>query len=56
MRGTLRSLLISALLVASLVTSGHAQDYPSKPITITLVLAAGTGLDVVARTWGEQLV
>ena len=55
MRGTLPRLLISALLAAPLVTPAHAQDYPSKPITITLVLAAGTGLDVVARTWGEQL-
>ena len=34
---------------------GYAQDYPTKSITVTLVLAAGTGLDVVARTWGEQL-
>ena len=33
----------------------HAQEFPSKPITVTLVLAAGTGLDVVARTWGEHL-
>ncbi|MEQ1776655.1 MAG: tripartite tricarboxylate transporter substrate binding protein, partial [Burkholderiales bacterium] len=33
----------------------QAQEYPSKAITITLVLAAGTGLDVVARTWGEQI-
>lgn len=34
---------------------GNAQEYPAKPITVTLVLAAGTGLDVVARSWGEQL-
>ena len=33
----------------------HAQEFPAKPITVTLVLAAGTGLDVVARTWGEHL-
>ena len=43
------------LLVATFVLPCVAQEYPSKPITITLVLAAGTGLDVVARTWGEQL-
>jgi tripartite-type tricarboxylate transporter receptor subunit TctC len=50
-RYTVRGLLIFTLLAAS----AQAQDYPSKPITVTLVLAAGTGLDVVARTWGEQL-
>jgi tripartite-type tricarboxylate transporter receptor subunit TctC len=36
-------------------TPAHAQEFPAKPITVTLVLAAGTGLDVVARTWGEHL-
>ncbi len=51
----MRLSLISALLVATISAPTLAQDYPSKTITITLVLAAGTGLDVVARTWGEQL-
>ncbi len=47
---------LAATLVAWLATApAYAQDYPSKAITITLVLAAGTGLDVVARTWGEPL-
>src|SRR5262245_1731432 len=32
-----------------------AQDFPTKPITIFLVLAPGTGLDVVARAYGEKL-
>lgn len=41
--------------IACCTSAGYAQEYPSKPITVTLVLAAGTGLDVVARTWGEQL-
>jgi tripartite-type tricarboxylate transporter receptor subunit TctC len=49
MRGTL------ALAAALPGAPGLAQEFPTKPITITLVLAAGTGLDVVARTWGEQL-
>ncbi len=47
--------VILAVLAALSTLAAHAQDYPSKAITITLVLAPGTGLDVVARTWGEQL-
>jgi tripartite-type tricarboxylate transporter receptor subunit TctC len=52
MRSTPTWLMIAATLIG---TPALAQEYPSKTITITLVLAAGTGLDVVARTWGEQL-
>ncbi len=51
----MRAPLIPALLATAICAPSLAQDYPSKTITITLVLAAGTGLDVVARTWGEQL-
>jgi tripartite-type tricarboxylate transporter receptor subunit TctC len=36
-------------------TPALAQEFPTKPVTVTLVLAAGTGLDVIARTWGEHL-
>lgn len=32
-----------------------AQEFPAKQITVFMVLAAGTGLDAVARTWGEHL-
>ena len=32
-----------------------AQDYPSKTITIIVPLAAGTGMDIIARLYGEQL-
>jgi tripartite-type tricarboxylate transporter receptor subunit TctC len=35
--------------------AGHGQDYPSKTITIVVPLAAGTGMDVIARLYGEQL-
>ena len=34
---------------------GHAQSYPTKPITIVVPLAAGTGMDCVARLYGDQL-
>ena len=51
----MRTPLLAALLTPSLAAPAMAQEYPTKSITITLVLAAGTGMDVVARTWGEHL-
>jgi len=55
-----RSIWCSVLIPLTLVAAqfgapASAQDYPSKPVTIVLVLAAGTGLDTVARTYGEKL-
>ena len=47
-----RALLVAFALVA---TAAGAQEYPTKPVTIVLGLAAGTGLDMVARTYGEKL-
>ncbi len=35
--------------------SAIAQTYPSRPITIVLVLGPGTGLDIVARIYAERL-
>jgi len=32
-----------------------AQDYPSKTITLVVPLAAGTGMDIIARLYTEQL-
>jgi tripartite-type tricarboxylate transporter receptor subunit TctC len=52
----IQSLFIPLTLsVALLGTAANAQEYPSKPVTIILVLAAGTGLDVAVRTWGAHL-
>jgi tripartite-type tricarboxylate transporter receptor subunit TctC len=51
----MRSLLAAALFAAATAAPALAQEYPAKPVTVTLVLAAGTGLDVIARTWGEHL-
>ena len=54
----MRSALAIAIFAAYVYlpsTPLHAQEFPAKPITVTLVLAAGTGLDVIARTWGEHL-
>lgn len=33
----------------------HAQDYPSRTVTIVVPLVAGTGMDAVARTYAEGL-
>ena len=33
----------------------QAQPYPSRPITIVVALAAGTGMDIVVRTYAEKL-
>jgi tripartite-type tricarboxylate transporter receptor subunit TctC len=33
----------------------HAQDYPSKNVTLVVPLAAGTGLDTIARLYAEKL-
>jgi tripartite-type tricarboxylate transporter receptor subunit TctC len=55
-RTVIQGLIIPLTLTGTLVgTSAKAQEYPSKPVTIILVLAAGTGLDVAVRTWGAQL-
>lgn len=32
-----------------------AQDYPSRTVTIVVPLAAGTGMDIVARSYAEKL-
>ncbi|MBM3529561.1 MAG: tripartite tricarboxylate transporter substrate binding protein [Alphaproteobacteria bacterium] len=42
-----------AVLLAAV--HAHAQDYPSKQITIMPLLAAGTGLDIAVRLYAEQL-
>jgi tripartite-type tricarboxylate transporter receptor subunit TctC len=33
----------------------HAQSYPTRPITIIVSLAAGTGMDTLVRLYGEKL-
>jgi len=47
-------LLLGALALLS--PSAFAQDYPSRTITLVVPLAPGTGMDVIARLYGEQLV
>jgi tripartite-type tricarboxylate transporter receptor subunit TctC len=44
-----------AVVAISTCEPASAQTYPSKPITIVVPLAAGTGMDSIARLYGEQL-
>ena len=48
-------LLALSLFAALCGGAASAQDYPTRPVTIVLGLAAGTGLDMVARTYGDKL-
>ena len=51
-RWALAALALTALGAAS---PALGQAYPSRPITIVVPLAAGTGMDVIARMYGEKL-
>src|SRR5258707_5024505 len=42
-----------AVLAAS--TTARAEGYPSRPVTIIVSLAAGTGMDTLVRIYGEKL-
>jgi tripartite-type tricarboxylate transporter receptor subunit TctC len=48
---------LAALALAAMLSGGPAgaQTYPSKPVTIIVPLAAGTGMDTVVRLYGEKL-
>jgi tripartite-type tricarboxylate transporter receptor subunit TctC len=47
--------LAAAVLAALGSPPLTAQDFPTRPVTIVVPLAAGTGLDVIARLYGEKL-
>jgi tripartite-type tricarboxylate transporter receptor subunit TctC len=50
-----RCVLLAFALLAFQPQRAAAQDYPSKTITIVVPLAPGTGMDIIARLYGEQL-
>src|SRR5437588_3150244 len=52
MNGT-GALLAAALVVTS--SAGHAQTYPSRPITLIIPFAAGGSNDMVGRVIGKKL-
>ena len=41
--------------LGAVLGSAHAQTYPAKSITLVVPLAAGTGMDSIARLYGEEL-
>lgn len=47
--------LALAVLLSATLAPAHAQNYPARPISVVVALAAGTGMDVVVRLYGEQL-
>ncbi len=50
-----RYALLLLTLLAMAASPASAQDYPSKTITIIVPLAPGTGMDIIARLYGEKL-
>jgi tripartite-type tricarboxylate transporter receptor subunit TctC len=50
-----RSALLGLALIAIQPLPSPAQDYPSRAITVVVPLSAGTGMDIIARLYSEQL-
>ena len=46
---------VACALAAFALSPLAAQDYPSRTVTIVVPLAAGTGMDAIARLYGERL-
>jgi tripartite-type tricarboxylate transporter receptor subunit TctC len=47
--------LVGLTLAAAAPLSARAEDYPARPVTITVPLAAGTGMDVIVRLYADRL-
>jgi tripartite-type tricarboxylate transporter receptor subunit TctC len=43
------------IATAGLISDSRAQQYPTKPVTIVVPLAAGTGMDSLVRIYAEDL-
>lgn len=51
----LRRLAVTAAFIVAALGPASAQTYPAKSVTILVPLAAGTGMDTIARLYSEQL-
>jgi len=51
----MRRLIALSFVAACIASPAAADTFPSKPITIMPLLAAGTGLDVTVRMYAEQM-
>src|SRR2546423_1191466 len=51
-----RPTLVAFVLLALLArVPAAAEDYPSRPITIVVSLAAGSGMDIITRLYADKL-
>lgn len=55
MQSMTRRCILGALACSALIASASAQEFPSRPITLVVGLAAGGITDVTARLYGEAL-
>jgi len=47
--------LLCGVLLGLLASAARADDYPSRPITIVVSLAAGSGMDAITRLYADKL-
>ena len=50
-----RALLAATIAVVAAGAPAQAQDYPTRPVTIVVPLAAGSGMDSLVRLYAEKL-
>ena len=51
-----RRAMMGAFAVAAVTAAPvQAQDYPTKPVTIVVPLAAGSGMDSLVRLYADKL-